>query len=82
VFFRSSAVGVEALISDAILVFFASTNDSELNPLILTGNTALQASNTFEVLDLMNSKHNSINLQERLDKFNEFFSEMNYTKIL
>lgn len=82
VFFRSSAVGVEALISDAILVFFASTNDSELNPLILAGNTALQASNTFEVLDLMNSKHNSINLQERLDKFNEFFSEMNYTKIL
>jgi len=82
VFFRSSAVGVEALLSDAILVFFASANDSELNPLILTHNTALQASNTFEVLDLVNSKHNSINLQQRLDKFNEFFSEMNYTKML
>jgi hypothetical protein len=82
VFFRSSAVGVEALLSDAILVFFASTNDSELNPLILAHDTALQASNTFEVLDLVNSKHNSINLQQRLDKFNEFFAEMNYIKML
>jgi hypothetical protein len=82
VFFRSSAVGVEALLSDATLVFFANANDSELNPLSLTDNIALQASNTFEVLDLINSKHNSIDSQERLGKFNEFFSKMNYTKML
>lgn len=82
VFFRSSAVGVEALLSDAILVFFANAHDSELNPLSLTDDIALHASNASEVLDLINSKHNSIDSQERLCKFNEFFSKMNYTKML
>jgi len=81
VFFRSSAVGVEALLSDAILVFYANINESDLNPLFLTDNIALQASNTFEVLDLINSKYNTQNPQERLNKFNELFSQVDYSKM-
>ena len=65
VFFRSSAVGVEALLSGAHLVFYAKSNEPNINPLSLVNNLDLHASSASDVLYLLTSKQGEINAQER-----------------
>jgi len=82
VFFRSSAVGVEALLSGAYLVFYAKSNEPDINPLSLIDDLNLYASNASEVLNLLKTNHKEINTQERSQIFNRFFAELNYSNLL
>jgi hypothetical protein len=82
VFFRSSAVAVEALLSGAQLVFYSKSNDPEINPLSLLPNLSLEAKNAIEVINLLKHKNKPINIQERLEVFNQFFTNMNYSELL
>lgn len=82
VFFRSSAVGVEALLSGANLVFYSKSNEPDINPLSIINDLCFQASNVSDVLNLVKSKHEEINTQERSEVFSEFFSELNYSLLL
>jgi hypothetical protein len=82
VFFRSSAVAVEALLSGAQLVFYSKSNDPEINPLSLLPNLSLEAKNAIEVINLLKYKNKPINIQERLEVFNQFFTNMNYSELL
>jgi len=82
VFFRSSAVGVEALLSGAHLVFYSKSNEPDLNPLSLMSNIYFEASNASDVLNLVKTKHKAINTQERSEAFDGFFSELNYSILL
>ena len=82
VFFRSSAVGVEALFSGANRVFYSKSNEPDINPLSIISDLCFQVSNVSEVLNLVKSKHEEINTKERSEVFNEFFSELNYSLLL
>jgi hypothetical protein len=82
VFFRSSAVAVQALRSSAQLVFYSKYNQLDINPLSLLQNLNLEASNATEVIDLLKNEHKLINTQERLQIFNQFFTKLNYSILL
>jgi len=82
VFFRSSAVAIEALLSGAQLVFYSKFDDPEINPLSLLPNLSLEASNAKEVVNLLNNEHHVINDQQRFQAFNQFFSKLNYSALL
>ena len=82
VFFRSSAVAVQALLSGAQLVFYSKSNQPDINPLSLLQNLNLEASNATEVIDLLKNEHKIINTQERSQIFNQFFTELNYSILL
>jgi len=82
VFFRSSAVAIEALLSGAQLVFYSKIGDPEINPLSLLPNLSLEASNATEVVNLLNNEYHVINDQERFQAFNQFFSKVNYSALL
>ena len=82
VFFRSSAVAIEALLSGAHLVFYSRFGDPEINPLSLLPNLSLEASNATEVVNLLNNEYHVINDQERFQAFNQFFSKVNYSALL
>ena len=82
VFFRSSAVAVQALLSGAQLVFYSKSNQPDINPLSLLQNLNLEASNATEVIDLLKNEHKVINTQERSQIFNQFFTELNYSILL
>ena len=82
VFFRSSAVAIEALLSGAQLVFYSRFGDPEINPLSLLPNLSLEASNATEVVNLLNNEYHVINDQERFQAFNQFFSKVNYSALL
>lgn len=82
VFFRSSAVAVQALLSGAQLVFYSKSNQPEINPLSLLQNLSLEASNATEVINLLKNEHKVINTQERSQIFNQFFTEPNYSILL
>jgi len=82
VFFRSSAVAVQALRSSAQLVFYSKSNQPDINPLSLLQNLNLEASNATEVIDLLKNQYNVINTEERSQIFNQFFAELNYSILL
>jgi hypothetical protein len=82
VFFRSSAVAVEALLSGAQLVFYSKSNDPEINPLSLLPNLSLKATNAIEVINLLKNENKTINAQERSEVFNQFFTDLNYSSLL
>ena len=82
IFFRSSAVSVEALLSGAQLVFYTRFNELNTNPLSLIQNLSLQASNAVEVLNILERDHDSINTEVRLEAFNQFFAKLNYPLLL
>jgi hypothetical protein len=82
VFFRSSAVAVEALLSGAQLVFYSKSNDPEINPLSLLPNLSLKATNAIEVINLLKNENKAINTQERSEVFNQFFTDLNYSSLL
>jgi hypothetical protein len=73
---------VEALLSGAQLVFYSKSNDPEINPLSLLPNLSLEAKNAIEVINLLKHKNKPINIQERLEVFNQFFTNMNYSELL
>ena len=82
VFFRSSAVGIEALLSGAHLVFYAKSNEPNINPLSLVNNLNLYASSASDVLQLLKGKHGEINAQERSQAFDKFFADLDYSNLL
>lgn len=82
VFFRSSAVAVEALLSSAQLVFYSNSNTPGINPLSLLPNLSLEAANAKEVIKLLKNEHKLVNIQERSEVFNQFFTELNYLSLL
>jgi hypothetical protein len=82
VFFRSSAVAVQALLSGAHLVFYSKSNEPEINPLSLLQNLSLEASNASEAINLLKNEQKVINTQERSQVFNQFFAELNYSSLL
>jgi hypothetical protein len=82
VFFRSSAVAVEALLSGAQLVFYSKSNEPEINPLSLLPNLSVQATNIIEVINLLKNENKLLNARDRSEIFNEFFTELNYSSLL
>jgi len=82
VFFRSSAVAVQALLSGANLVFYSKSNEPEINPLSLLQNLSLEVSNASEAINLIKNEQKVINTQERSQVFNLFFAELNYSILL
>ena len=82
VFYRSSAVAVQALLSGAHLVFYSKSNQSEINPLSLFQNLSLEASNATEIIEILKNEHKVINTQQRSQIFNQFFTELNYSILL
>jgi hypothetical protein len=82
VFFRSSAVAVEALLSGAQLVFYSKSNEPEINPLSLLPNLSLEATNAIEIINLLKNENKVINTQARSEVFNQFFTDLNYSSLL
>lgn len=79
VFYRSSAVGVEALRSNAVLVFYSNGKDSELNPLSLVNNSCLVTANTNEVIQLLAGKHKKVDRSHRSRVSKNLFEQLNYS---
>ena len=81
VFFRSSAVGVEALKSTAIPVFYGKQEYSGLNVLGHIENLLPSINSPKEALSLLNvtSKFLEAHTKERI--FGEMFSKINYDKL-
>jgi hypothetical protein len=82
VFFRSSAVAVQARLSGANLVFYSKSNEPEINPLSLLQNLSLEVSNASEAINLIKNEQKIINTQDRSQVFNQFFAELNYSILL
>ena len=79
VFYRSSAVGIEALKSKSIPVFYSGANQSELDALCFTNDVSVTMKSIKDFSRLLTI--NNSNLYVRGKYFDALFSKMNY-KIL
>jgi len=81
VFYRSSAVGIEALPYKNHLVFYGNKEDSPINPMLI-GFINQKASNVKEALIVLNSTFDEVNTQKRAIIYNSFFAKIDYSKLL
>jgi len=76
--YRSSAVGIESLKHDLLPIFYAEAKFSRLNVLISNTDSYYKAQNPNEVLIILDSSHNMLSRDQRLDLFNSYFSRIDY----
>jgi hypothetical protein len=82
VFYRSSAVGIEALLYKTHLVFYGNNQDSAINPLLLIGSASQEASGAKEALDVLDSTIKEVDTLERAIAYDKMFSRIEYSKLL
>lgn len=81
IFFRTSAVGLQALASGAVPVFYNDLSQKGLNALGLTGASFYEISKPFEALNLINKPNISLDFQSNKKIFNQLFSKLKYEKL-
>jgi hypothetical protein len=82
VIYRSSAVGVQALMSSAIPIFFGTASESGLNVLYKYESIIPCASSPEEIAHFMKTQSCFISKQERVKIFSEIYSILNKEKVL
>ena len=81
IFFRTSAVGIQALTSGAVPVFYNDLSQKGLNALGLTGASFYEISKPFEALNLINKPNISLEFQSNKKVFNQLFSKLKYEEL-
>jgi len=81
IFYRSSAVGVQALASAAIPVFYSDVGQNGLNVLSLTTQKFPVACNSREVLELLANSNREIPIEKRIEILDQLLAKINYEKL-
>jgi hypothetical protein len=81
VFYRSSAVGVQALMSQAIPIFYSDSKDLGLNVLGNQSTLFPVVANLQDAMRYLKSEPPYVSKNERMRLFEENFSKINYEKI-
>jgi hypothetical protein len=78
VFYRSSAVGVESLMSGATPVFYAQPTQADLNPLKLISKNTKTVYNFRQANQILNSRKNDIDFVDKNMISEALFTKINY----
>jgi hypothetical protein len=81
VFYRSSAVGLQALNSNITPVFYSAPGFSMLNVLPPISNLFYSVNNFKTALDLVAKPHNKKSIKNKKIIFNSLFSELKYQNL-
>ena len=81
IFYRSSAVGVQALASAAIPVFYSDVGQNGLNVLSLTTQKFPVACNSREVLELLANSNREIPIKKRIEILDQLLAKIHYEKL-
>jgi hypothetical protein len=81
VFYRSSAVGVEALMSYAFPVFYGNSNDQGLNVLGKYLTVFPIVTNLKDASQYLKTEQLFVSKEQRVNIFDEMFSKIDYEKL-
>jgi hypothetical protein len=81
IFYRSSAVGVQALASAAIPVFYSDAGQNGLNVLSFTTQKFPAACNSREVLELLANSNREIPIEKRIEVLDQLLAKIQYRKL-
>lgn len=81
VFYRSSAVGVEAILSYAFPVFYGNSNEQGLNVLGKYLTLFPIVTNLKDASHYLKTEHPFVSKNQRIQLFDEIFSKINYEKL-